>query len=257
MAEAIIAGIKKASLNANISVGEPVAARRDELYANYGVKVHESNAPAIEGSNLIIFAIKPQQLDEVAQEVSPLIRPQQSVISIIAGVRIHSLGLKLNHGRIIRVMPNTAARVGRGISVWTHTTEVPSQVLNFTRIMLQSLGSEVYLSDEKLLDVATAVSASGPAYVFSFLEALSDAAVLLGMPPDKARMLALETILGSAHLAHETGEHPAALRNMVTSPGGTTAAALHALEQGNFSSSIIDAVRAAHKRSEELGLGLK
>ena len=257
MAEAIIAGIRNASIKADIAVGEPVPERRDALTERYMVAGTAQNSEAVDGADIVVLAVKPQQLDAVAAELAPLLAADQTVLSIMAGVKIHSLGLKLNHGRIIRVMPNTPAQVGRGMSVWTAWGDVPQEVIEFTKRMLDGIGEQIYLEDEKLVDMATALSASGPAYVFTFIESLADAGVLLGMPQDVARRLAIQTVLGSAELAARSGKHPAELRNMVTSPGGTTAAALLALEDGGLRAAVLNAVTAAYRRGEELGAGAK
>ena len=257
MAAAIIAGIRNASIKADIIVGEPVQERRAALIERYMVATTAQNAEAVDGADIVVLAVKPQQLDAVAAELAPLLAADQTVLSIMAGVKIHSLGLKLNHGRIIRVMPNTPAQIGSGMSVWTAWGDVPEEVVEFTGQMLDAIGEQVYLEDEKLVDVATALSASGPAYVFTFIESLADAGVLLGMPQDVARKLAVQTVLGSAQLAAESEKHPAELRNLVTSPGGTTAVALLALEEGGFRAAVINAARAAYRRGEELGAGSK
>ena len=253
MAEAIIAGILDAKLDAKIAVGEPLEPRRKSLAETYRVTVTASNREALDGADMAVLAVKPQQFDDVAAELNGALRPEQTVASIMAGVKVHSIGLKLNHRRIIRIMPNTPAQVRQGMCVWTATPEVPESATDFTKKMLAALGDEVRFSDEKYVDIATALSASGPGYVFAFLESLIDGAVQLGMPYQVARHLATQTLLGSAALAKESGVHPAELKNRVTSPGGTTAAGLYALEKGGFRAATIEAVLAAHARGEELG----
>jgi pyrroline-5-carboxylate reductase len=177
------------------------------------------------------------------------------VVSILAGVKMHSIGLTLNHHRLVRIMPNTPAQIGHGMCVWTASTDVSQEVRTFVERCLDALGEQAYVDDEKYLDMATAVSASGPAYVFRFIEGMIDGAVLLGMPPDLARQLVLQTVRGSAILTDETGKHPAELAGMVTSPGGTTAAGLYELENGRFKAITMNAIRAAYERGEELGKG--
>ena len=257
MAEAVIAGIRDSGLDAEIAVGEPVAARRNHLAESYGVVASDSNPRVIEGANLVVLAVKPQQFKPVASSVAGRLSKDQTVLSIMAGIKMHSIGLALNHRSLIRVMPNTPAQVRRGMSVWVATAEVPDDVIEFTSSMLDALGDQVRLDDEKVLDMATALSASGPAFVYVFLESLIDAGVQIGMPADTARRLAIQTILGSAELALKSGKHPAELRNMVTSPGGTTAAGLHAMEKHGFRAAAAEAVLAAYQRSEELGIGKK
>ena len=257
MAEAIIAGIRDSGLDAEIAVGDPIAARRDHLVGRYGVAATDSNSQVIEGAQLVVLAVKPQQFKSAASDIAGQLSKDQTVLSIMAGIKMHSIGLALNHRSLVRVMPNTPSQVRQGMSVWVATDDVPDDVTEFTSSMLDGLGDQVRLDDEKVLDMATALSASGPAFVFVFLESLIDAGVQLGMPADIARRLAIQTIQGSAALALETGKHSAELRNMVTSPGGTTAAGLHAMEEGGFRSAAASAVLAAYRRGEELGTGKK
>ena len=254
MAEALITGIRAAKLDASIIVGEPIESRRRGLESQ-GVASTAVNREAIEDADIVVLAVKPQHLGTVAPDLDGALRPQQTVLSILAGVKMHSIGLRLNHDRLIRVMPNTPAQIRRGMSVWTATRDVPARVKEFAEEALESLGEQVYVEDEKYVDMATALSASGPAYVFRFIEALIDGGVLLGMPADMARKLVLQTVVGSAILTRETGKHPAELANLVTSPGGTTAAGLFALEKGRFRATVMGSVQAAYERGEELGGG--
>lgn len=254
MAEAVIRGVLRAQIDATITVGEPVADRRTQL-AELGVTAVEDNRAAIIGADIVVLAVKPQQLNAIAPEVKAALSQDQTVVSILAGVKIHSIGLRLNQKRLIRVMPNTPAQVGHGMVAWTATGEVPAEVKDFVGKVLESLGDQVYFDDEKYVDIATALSASGPAYVFRFIEALIDGGVLLGLPAPVARRLVLQTVTGSAILTKETGKHPAELATMVTSPGGTTASGLLALEERAFRATVMSAVRAAYVRGEELGGG--
>ena len=255
MAQAIISGVKDAGLDASIIVGEPFEARRESLKSDLGVEVTASNREAIAGADIVVLSVKPQQLEAVAEELDGALNADQTVLSIMAGVKIHSIGLKLNHTKIIRVMPNTPAQIRKGISAWTASDDVEQATLDFVASMLSAIGDELKFSDEKNIDIATALSGSGPGYVFVFIEALTDAGVELGLPVHVARHLASQTVLGSAALQRESGKHPAELRNMVTSPGGTTAAGLAALEMGGFRANVADAVRAAFERGEELAGG--
>jgi pyrroline-5-carboxylate reductase len=252
MAEAIIAGMKDAGLAADVSVGDPVRARRETL-AKYGAHAAEDNSAVVRGADIVVLAVKPQQFDQAAASLKGVITERQTVVSIMAGVKMSSLALKLGHTRLARVMPNTPAQVRKGMCAWVVSQDTPAEHAEFLQRMLRAVGEEQRFYDEKQLDIATALSASGPAYVFMFIEAMSDAAVMLGMAPDAARRLAVETVLGSGALAKATGKHPAELRNSVTSPGGTTAAGLLALEDGGFRATVIKAVRAAHERGEQLG----
>ena len=255
MAQAIISGVKDAGLDASFIVGEPFEARRESLKSDLGVEVTASNREAIAGADIVVLSVKPQQLEAVAEELDGALNADQTVLSIMAGVKIHSIGLKLNHTKLIRVMPNTPAQIRKGISAWTASDDVEQATLDFVASMLSAIGDELKFSDEKNIDIATALSGSGPGYVFVFIEALTDAGVELGLPVHVARHLASQTVLGSAALQRESGKHPAELRNMVTSPGGTTAAGLAALEMGGFRANVADAVRAAFERGEELAGG--
>ena len=255
MAEAIITGVLDAGLDADITVGEPVAARREALAKIPGLSVTPDNASAVSGADIVVLAVKPQQFDAVAESLAQVLKPEQTVLSIMAGVKMHSIGLKLNHRRLVRVMPNMPMQIRQGISAWTASDEVPAEVIDFTGQMLRALGDELKFSDESYVDMATALSASGPGYVFMFIESLADAGVKIGLPVHVARHLATQTVLGSAALAKETKRHPAELKNMVTSPGGTTAAGLQALEDRGFRAAVVAGVEAAYRRGEELARG--
>jgi pyrroline-5-carboxylate reductase len=255
MAQAIISGVKDAGLDASIIVGEPFEARRQSLVNDLGVEVTASNKEAVTGADIVVLSVKPQVLDSIADELKAALTGNQTVLSIMAGVKMHSIGLKLGHKKLIRVMPNTPAQIRKGISAWTASEDVDQATLDFVASMLKAIGDELKFSDEKNVDIATALSGSGPGYVFVLIEALADAGVELGLPVHVARHLASQTVLGSAALQRETGKHPAELRNMVTSPGGTTAAGLAALENGGFRATIADAVRTAFERGEELAGG--
>ena len=201
----------------------------------------------------MVLSIKPQHLEEVLADLHGHVAPEQTVLSIVAGAALKTLVARLGHQRVVRVMPNTPARIGAGISAWTATAEVDEPAREAAAALLGAMGRQIYVQDEAYMDMATAVSSSGPAYVFSFMEALIEAAVYLGLPREVSRELVLETVLGSALLAKETGQHVGQLREMVTSPGGTTAEAMLALEEGGFRASIMDAVVAAYEKAQALG----
>ncbi len=255
MAESIIGGVLAANLTLpeDISIGEPVTERREQLTKEYGLQAFADNGYAIGGADLVVLAVKPQSLPEVMPGLSASLEPQQTVASIVAGATIDTLITGMNQDSVVRIMPNTPAQIGAGMSVWTATTAVPGVVRDAVGQILQTLGDEVYVPDEKLIDMSTALSASGPAYVFLFIEALIDAGVYLGMARDMARRLALQTVLGSTQLVQETGRHPAELKDMVTSPGGTTIAALRAMESEGFRAAVLEGVIAAYDKSVELG----
>ena len=255
MAEAILSGVLDKGLATPdaICVGEPVSGRRDYLSELYGVNTTSDNIHAVETADLVVLAVKPQQLRDVLGELRGRLIKSQAALSIVAGASIKSISRGLDHQAVIRVMPNTPAQVGEGMSVWTASPEVTTHHEEAARTILRSLGEELYVSEEKYLDMATALSASGPAYVFLFLESLIDAGVYLGLSRDMAQTLALQTVLGSAALAKSSGRHPAELRNMVTSPGGTTAEALLSMEDDGLRSAIINGVIAAHEKAAALG----
>ena len=211
------------------------------------------NTKAAAAGDILVLSVKPQDLPGVMAQLEGSLRREQAALSIVAGARMSTLTEGLNHPNVIRVMPNTPAQIGQGISLWTCAAQVQDELREMARSVLSTLGEEIYVSDEKYLDMATALSASGPAYVFLFIESLIDAGVYLGLPRDMARTLALQTVLGSAGLVKETGRHPAELKDMVTSPGGTTAEALLALESGGFRANVINAVIAAYEKSMALG----
>jgi pyrroline-5-carboxylate reductase len=200
-----------------------------------------------------MLAVKPQNLADVAAELKGKLNPGQLVLSIIAGKNIKSLQQGLGHKSVVRVMPNTPAQIGMGMSVWTATAEVTQPQKVQVGSMLGAMGEEIYVEDESVIDMATAISGSGPAYVFLFMESLVNAAADIGLPADTARKLVLQTVLGSAKYARQSGEELARLRQMVTSPGGTTAEAIAVFETKEFRSIIKQAVEAAYKKTKQLG----
>ncbi len=254
MAEAIIAGVKESDLDVEITVSEPIPERAVYLKEKYRLRIAKNNVDAVLETDLVVLSVKPQQLGDVADDIRDMVPQIEDVtfMSIMAGVQTQTIVEQIGCDRVIRIMANTPSQVGAGATAWTASPTVSSEMREFASDMLQAFGEQVYFDDEKLVDIATALSASGPAYVFVFIEALIDGAVQLGMTNADARALAIQMVYGSAALAKETGKHPAELRNLVTSPGGTTAAALHALEAGAFRKAAIDAVIAAFQRGEEL-----
>ncbi|CAN5805237.1 pyrroline-5-carboxylate reductase [soil metagenome] len=259
MAEAMIAGLLRGKqvAPAQVIASHPRADRRSELISSYGIRTVEDNASAVEGADVVVLAIKPQMLARVARELKPAMREGQLVISIIAGATTRALANGLGHRQIVRSMPNTPAQLGRGMTVWFATAEVTEAQRDQARVLLGSLGVQLEVDDEKLVGMATAVSGTGPTYVFLVMEALIDAAVHLGFPRHVAHDLVIETLEGSTLFAKSSGMHPAQLRNMVTSPGGTSAAALHELESGRLRTVLSEAVWAAYRRTEELGKSLE
>ena len=237
----------------DISISDISESRCQYIRHEYGVYVTGSNLEVLSRGDMVVLAIKPQNLVEVMAELSGRLKPHQLVLSIIAGARINTLCLGLNHDLIVRVMPNTPAQIGEGISVWTATTGVTKQQREWVSAILGAMGKEIYVAEEKYIDMATAVSGSGPAYVFLFVESLVEAAVHIGLPRDIAQEMVLQTLLGSGHLVQQSDKEPSELRRMVTSPGGTTAEALLQLEKGGFSNLILQAIIAAHNKARNLG----
>ncbi len=255
MAEAMIGGILGQGIARpeDVCIGEPAEARRQQMTQHYGIGATSDNGEASRQSDMVVLAIKPQNLKEVLAELRTSVRREQVVLSIVAGARMETIVSGLDHESVIRVMPNTPAQIGAGMTLWLAAPTVNQAFRETTRSILRTLGEELEVAEEKYLDMATALSAGGPAYVFLFLESLIDAGVYMGMPRDMARTLAMQTVLGSTRLAHESGKHPAELRDMVTSPGGTTAEALKVLEDGRFRAMVINAVVAAYEKSKRLG----
>jgi pyrroline-5-carboxylate reductase len=255
MAEAIIAGLLRGRLVSpgQVVASHPRAERRDALESRHGIRTVDSNAAAIEGADIVLLAIKPQMLARVGRELRGALRPGQLVISILAGATTRALTGHLAHAAVVRSMPNTPAQLGRGMTVWYATPDTTPDQRAQAAALLGALGVEIEVDDEKLVAMATAVSGTGPTYVFLVMEALIDAAVHLGFARHVAHDLVVETLEGSTLFAKQSGMHPAELRNMVTSPGGTSAAALHQLESGRLRTVLSDAVWAAYKRTVELG----
>jgi pyrroline-5-carboxylate reductase len=255
MGEAILSAILNEGLNKppDVCVSDVSENRRQFLEQKYGVAVTSDNRYASENRDVVILAIKPQNSAEVLASLSGCLQTNQLVLSIIAGTRITTLCQGLNHRHIVRAMPNTPAQIGEGMSAWTATPEVTDRQKSWARSILGVMGKEIYFDDEKYLDMVTAVSGSGPAYFFLFVESLIESAVHIGLTRDVAEQLVLQTMLGSGHLIQKTGQSPAELRRMVTSPGGTTATALQQFEEGKFSNLVRQAVTAAFNRSKELG----
>ena len=254
MGGALVKSILRARLAAkgDIIVSDVSQERRETARKRFGVAVSGDNAAAIKDADAVILAVKPQEMDEVLDQLSGHL-VSQLVISIAAGVTLETISRRLRYDAVVRAMPNTPAQVGRGMTVWTSSGEPAAGRHDMARRILASLGEEMYLKDERYLDMATAISGSGPAYVFLFIEALIDAGVHIGLPRDTAQKLVIETVAGSAEAMKKMARHPAELRNMVTSPGGTTTEALYHLESGGLRSLIISAVLAAHEKARSLG----
>jgi pyrroline-5-carboxylate reductase len=255
MGEAMIAGLLKEEL---VPADQIIAThhreeRRHQLHERYGVTVTSDNRHAADQVDVIVFTLKPQTLPKVLPTLRGAVKSSDLVLSIIAGIPIATFRDMLAHASVVRAMPNTPAQIAEGMSVWTATESVTEAQHAAVRTILGALGKEHYVADEKYIDMATAISGTGPAYCFLLLEAMVDAGVHLGFQRRVAEELVLQTMYGSTLFAMQSGKHLAELRNMVTSPGGTSAAALHALERGGLRTVLAEGVWAAYERARELG----
>jgi pyrroline-5-carboxylate reductase len=261
MAEAMISGLIRNQLAEAESIfsSDPREERLEELKQLYGIQISTNNLEVIADADVVVFSIKPQVLQKVQDEVKGHIRPDALVLSIIAGAPIRKIADGLNHEIVVRSMPNTPAQIGQGITVWTAAKAVSERQLQMARQILSALGDEIFLEDEYYLNMATALSGTGPAYVFLFMEAMVDAGVHLGFERHIAERLVAQTVRGSVDYFTRRDDpvHLARLRNQVTSPGGTSAAALYYLEKAGFRTAISRAVWAAFERSRELGANAK
>jgi len=237
----------------SVLVSDISQSRREYLVQTYGILTTDNNQLTTDGYELIVLAIKPQNLAPVMAELKGQFNPGQLVVSIIAGTGLSTLCDGLNHQNIVRAMPNTPAQIGEGMTVWTASDKVTGTQKDMTHSVLGAMGTELYVENEDYIDMATAISGSGPAYLFLFAESLIDAAQEIGFSRDIAKKLVLETINGAGNLIRESGKEPADLRRMVTSPGGTTAEALARLSDGGFSGLLNQAVNAAYRKAKELG----
>lgn len=259
MGEAMVRGALAAGIVGpdSIRVADRSPARRERLQAAHGVRISGSNRNVLAGASIVVLAVKPQSMPDVMSDLRGALASDQVVLSVAAGVTLETLTQGLGHRRVVRAIPNTPAQVGAGISVWVATDETDGPARQHVSDLLGALGRVVEVDDERYLDMATAVSGSGPGFVFLFMEAMIDASVRVGLPRGLAQQLAIETIRGSGEMARVTELHPALLRNMVTSPGGTTAAGLAALEEGGLRSAVDRAIDAAYERSQVLGRGAR
>ena len=251
MAELMIAGLLERKLTTPdlIRASHPRPKRVEEINHRYGIGATLSNREASQDADIILLCVKPQRLNGVLNELAGQVKSHQLLISIITGATTSTMAQRLDHPAVVRVMPNTPAQIGSGMSVWTTTQAVTEYQRLQVRTILSALGKEMWFEEEKFIDMATAISGSGPAYVFLVMEALVDAAVHLGFSRQDARELVTQTLLGSVLLAHDSPKHLAELRNMVTSPNGTTAEALYELEKGGLRTIFSKAVYAAYQKT--------
>ncbi len=260
MAESMIAGLLRKKLVApeQVSASHPREKRRRQLSEKYGISVFTDNAEAAgaagTGDNsIIVLCVKPQRLGGVLSDIKRVVSPEQLILSIVAGATIKTISGALQNEKVARTMPNTPSQIGHGITAWTCTEAVSDSERDGIRAMLTALGKELFVENEHMIDMATSLSATGPTYIFLVMEALTDAGVHLGFSRDMSKELVQETMLGAVLFAIESDLHPAELRNMVTSPGGTSADAIYQMEKGSLRTVLSKAVFAAYQKAVELG----
>ena len=259
MAEALVNGLVSASFidAKSIFVSEPTQSKRDALHAKYKIKVTDDNHELVKKCDILILAVKPQIMKKVLADIRPLVGTDKLLISVAAGVPIFIMdevlrGDSKKKFSVVRTMPNTPALVQEGVTAIASSKHVSKADIKIAHRIFEAVGCTVDV-DEDQLDAVTGLSGSGPAYIFMLIESLSDAGVKMGLSREVANTLTIQTILGSAKLARETGKHPGELKDMVTSPAGTTIAGLHALEEGGLRTTMMNAVEDATLRSRELG----
>ncbi len=256
MGEALIKGMLSARLykKSHIYLAEPDNSRSTYMSESYGIHTAKTADIVWKTCSIVILAVKPQVMESVLSGSRKDANKSHLIITVAAGLPIsfYEKQLEANDLKIVRVMPNTPALVLEGVSALSYNTNVSEEEVVKAKNIFDAVGKSVVL-DEQYLDSVTGLSGSGPAYVFTFIEALIDAGIKTGLTRDAAEILAVQTVLGSVRLMQEKKEHPAVLRSQVTSPGGTTIAGLHVLEKNGFRGIVMDAIEAATKRSIELG----
>lgn len=255
MAEAMIAGLvaDRAVRPSALVASHPRRERRAALAGAHGIRVVARNRDAVTEADIVVVAVKPQMLRAVMRELAPALADRQVVLSIVAGATLRTLTTGLRHAAVVRAMPNTPAQIRKGMAVWAAAPACSAAQRDLARAVLRALGDERQVDDENFVAMATALSGTGPTYLFAVMEALVDAGVHLGFPRELAHDLVVETLVGSSQYAAASNLHPAQLRNAVTSPGGTSAAAIYELEKGRLRTVFSDAVWAAYRRTTELG----
>ena len=255
MAEAMIAGLvaNRAVAPDMLAASHPRRERRELLAERHGIRPVAANRDAIADADLVVLAVKPQMLARVMRELRGRVGTEQVVLSIVAGATLRTLVDGLQHAAVVRAMPNTPSQIRRGMTVWSASEACSARHRGLARAALRSLGDQREVADESFVAMATALSGTGPTYLFAVMEALIDAGVHMGFPRELAHDLVAATLVGSAEYAQQSELHPAQLRNAVTSPGGTSAAAIYELEKGRIRTVFSDAVWAAYRRTLELG----
>ena len=255
MAEAMIAGLlaDHAVSGERLIASHPRRERRETLAERHGIGVVAANVDVLREAEIVVLAVKPQMLARVMRELHGNLRDEQVVLSIVAGAKLGTLTRGLAHAAVVRAMPNTPSQIRRGITVWAASSACSPRQRDLARAVLRALGDERQVEDEEFVAMATALSGTGPTYLFAIMEALIDAGVHMGFPRELSHDLVVATLVGSAEYAAQSDLHPAQLRNAVTSPGGTSAAAIYELEKGRYRTVLSDAVWAAYRRTQELG----
>ena len=255
MAEAMIAGLlaDHAVSGERLIASHPRRERRETLVERHGIGVVAANVDVLREAEIVVLAVKPQMLARVMRELHGNLRDEQVVLSIVAGAKLGTLTRGLAHAAVVRAMPNTPSQIRRGITVWAASSACSARQRDLARAVLRALGDERQVEDEEFVAMATALSGTGPTYLFAIMEALIDAGVHMGFPRELSHDLVVATLVGSAEYAAQSDLHPAQLRNAVTSPGGTSAAAIYELEKGRYRTVLSDAVWAAYRRTQELG----
>jgi pyrroline-5-carboxylate reductase len=259
MAEAILTGLleKAIVVPGQVLMSGPTTGRLQELADRYTVGTTTDNRAAVSQASVVVLSVKPQSLERAARSIEGAIPSSALLLSIVAGAPMEKLARLFGCEAVVRSMPNTPAQVGQAITVWTHTPQVTGEQHEMARGMLAAFGQEIYVEEEDYLDMATALSGTGPAYVYLFMEALVDAGVHLGFPRRIAEQLVVQTVKGSVAYYEHSPRHFARLRNQVTSPGGTSAAALYYLEKAGFRTALSRAIWGAYERTLQLGKGKK
>jgi pyrroline-5-carboxylate reductase len=259
MAESMIAGLLREKIlrPSQIAASHPRADRRAELKKRYGIKAVADNAAAAKAfkgpDSGVVLCVKPQRISGVLKELAGAVREDQLVVSIVAGTTIETIAEALLTRLVVRAMPNTPSQIGAGMTAWTCSEGVGEDHRKMVRVLLSALGKELFVETENMIDMATSLSATGPTYTFLVMEAMTDAGVHLGFSREVSKQLVQQTMLGSVLFAMESHKHPAELRNMVTSPGGTSAEAIYQMEKGALRTVLSKAIYGAYRRAVELG----
>lgn len=259
MAEVMISGLlsRQVVAPAALWAAGPRKERARQLHETYGIHGTTDNLAAVSHADVVVLAVKPQTLPKVLPQIRPAIRREHLVMSIIAGARMGPIGEALGHPAIVRCMPNLPCQIHKGMTIWTAAPEVSPAARDGVRAILQTMGKELYVSDELDVERATAVSGTGPAIIAHFVKSLEDAANFIGESRTLARQSVLQTILGTAEMILTSDRHLSELIDSVTSPGGTTSRALHVLQNGRFAAILTDAIDAAYRRTLELGVKME